>query len=98
MAVGDEVSLKIEDSEPYYEPDPYTLLWLAVLKQGIQDARPFLRRSEGGVFPVLPIPEIESRFGRSAVRWMFSDAKYPGSFVWICVSVGLDPEKVKRLC
>ena len=56
-------------------------LWAAVLHLGLLDAI-------GGT----GTPPLEAD---RALRWLYSTKNHPGSFVWICVLLDLDPTAVK---
>jgi len=62
------------------EMDACKDLWLAVLEQAVKDARG--TRTYHSIM-------------REAREWFRSENEDPGSFLWICQLLGLDPEAVR---
>lgn len=60
---------------------PYRRLWAAVFRQGIADYRSAV--SSG------------ARAADGRVAWVYSNARHPGSFVWLCEVFGFSPEHAR---
>lgn len=67
--------------------NPEAILWSRVLLQAIWDL--------AGIRLNAP-PRDMPRLRASARAWICSDDKTPGSFVWICDSLGLDSRTVRK--
>jgi len=69
----------------------YRKLWAAVLLQAIRDWEAVERVEHRG--------ESDTRYGQFPVKhlrtWFKSDAIHPGSFAWVCMAVGMNPERVR---
>jgi hypothetical protein len=67
--------------------NPELNLWCHVLQQAIWDI--------AGIKAKLPQKEIP-RLRRSARAWFLSSDETPGSFLWICHTVGMDAAAVRK--
>lgn len=69
-------------------------LWAAVLHQGVLDCRNAVMALATGTKPRAP-NDIYNAHLRNR-RWLYSRETYPGSLVWICRLLGLDPNRVRQ--
>ena len=67
--------------------NPELNLWCHVLQQAIWDV--------AGIKAKLPQKEIP-RLRRSARAWILSSDEAPGSFLWICHTLSLDSDAVRK--
>jgi hypothetical protein len=67
--------------------NPELNLWCHVLQQAIWDV--------AGIKAKLPQKEIP-RLRRSARAWFLSSDQTPGSFLWICHTLSLEPAAVRK--
>lgn len=69
-----------DNSDETDSTSDYYQLWAAVLKQAVLDIK---KRSQSHTDYI------------SAYEWMMSKEHYPGTFIWVCDLLNLDPEFVK---
>ena len=64
-------------------PTPVQQLWSAVLHRSLQDLDP------------RKLYASPANTGALAAQWFQSDDEQPGSFLWICLHLGLDPATIR---
>lgn len=75
------VSIEPDDIDTLPDAKPYRRLWAAVFKKGISDA---CTAKAGKAGP-----------GDARLAWFYSDAVFPGSFVWLCHLFDLTPDSAR---
>ena len=68
--------------------ESYQRLWAAVLEQAIKDVRSDLRAHKS---------KVKSIFSEGAWSWFRSESQEIGSFHWICMMLGLEPNFILSL-
>ena len=63
---------------------PVQQLWSAVLHRSLQDLDP------------RKLYASPANTGALAAQWFQSDDEQPGSFLWICLNLGLDPATIRE--
>ena len=71
---------------------PARKLWLAVLRQGIQDLKGHGALGSGQHHGRLSGP----RAAVTASKWFSSGSQDVASFLWLCTSLSLDPDEIRR--
>ncbi len=100
--MGNEICLEIEEQVKHsvdFRCQPYLNLWFAVLNLGVIEASGQVTIRNGKVVSKIEIVDIKPVEHRRAVRWLLSDTRRVGSFIWICELFEFDPNLVRfRVC
>lgn len=91
--MGSDETGSLDDSRPIDSERACIDLWSAVLDLGIRDARKAMKAL---CEPKPENPTDSYIFHLRNRRWLFSKENTPGSFVWICQQLDLNPRVVRE--
>lgn len=92
--MGDESVMRIDAHEDR-RVTPYHRLWKFVLAQALTEAMDyFARNPHSKPFDLMSVENLEAL---SALRWLHSKQTTPGSFIWVCSHLDINPHYIHTL-